>query len=415
VPQSLDERIKDIASRPDRLVVGLSSGTSFDGVDAAVVRISGRDDVHVELVGFFFRPFERELRARIAEGPSMPAARLARLSFDLGEVFAEAALEAVRRSGVPLKNVCLVGSHGQTVFHDPPRPGRPGVTLQIGEADVIARRTGITTVSDFRTADVAAGGSGAPLVPLVDWLLFRRPGERQIFLNIGGIANITCVTERLEDVVAFDTGPGNALVDEIMRSATGDSTAFDEGGARALMGSVDTRAVETFLSQPYFSAPAPKSTGKELFGREAAARLTELVLSGAVPGRPAEAGTARSAGAGAETVAGEDLNDLLATAARITAMSVRGSIVLLPPGADISRIVVSGGGLRNGAIMRDLENLFAPVPVVGLDSLGIDPDAMEALAFAVLADRSVAGRPGNLPGATGASDRVVLGKISSGM
>jgi anhydro-N-acetylmuramic acid kinase len=397
---SLSERIARIASQPARLVVGLSSGTSFDGIDAALVEISGHgDDAEVELHGFFCGPFDPGVRDRIAAAPSLHAADLARLDADLGEAFAAAALRVVERCGLVLSDVHIVGSHGQTIYHDPPTPGRSGVTFQIGGAEIVARRTGLLTVSDFRSADVAAGGSGAPLVPIVDWLLFRRPGERSVFLNIGGIANITCVAERIEDVVAFDTGPGNALLDELIRQATGDAVAFDRDGKRALRGRVDGRAVDRFLTRPYFSARPPKSTGKESFGREAARELAELV-------HPAS--SVASLGA-------DELDDVLATAARVTARSVADSLTFLPDGPPVCRVVVSGGGRRNRALMEHLSDLLAPRPVMGLDELGMDPDAKEAVAFAVLADRTVAGLPGNVPSATGASRRVVLGKISTGM
>jgi anhydro-N-acetylmuramic acid kinase len=397
---SLSERIDHIASLPSRIVVGLSSGTSFDGIDAAVVRVSGKgDDIHVELLAFVCEPFDSSLRERIAAAATLNTPALARLDFDLGEAFAKAALNAVGRSGLALSDVHLSGSHGQTVFHDPPGDESPGVTLQIAQADIIARRTGLVTVSDFRTADVAAGGSGAPLVPMVDWLLFRRPGERSVFLNIGGIANITCVAERIDDVVAFDTGPGNALLDELIREATGDASAVDRNGASALRGSVDKTAVDRFLARSYFSARPPKSTGKEMFGRRAALELADWVQ----PGR------------GVSSLTSGELDDLLATAARVTARSVCDALAFLPEGPPIGRVVVSGGGLKNQAVMEHLTALLEPCPVLGLTELGMDPDAKEAVAFAVLADRAIAGLPGNVPAATGASRRVVLGKISTGM
>lgn len=396
----LGERICYIAGLPERLVVGLISGTSHDGVDAALVRLTGHaDGVEAELLSFLCAPYGRELRERVAGAAAMRTPELARLDSDLGEAFAGAALAVVERSPFALEDVHLVGSHGQTVYHEPPGSDRPGVTLQLGDPDRIAARTGLLTVSGFRNADVAAGGSGAPLVPVVDWLLFRRAGERQVFLNIGGIANITLVAERPEDVVGFDTGPGNALLDDLLRSATGDPEAVDDGGKLALGGSPDDGAVDAFLLHPYFSKPPPKSTGKELFGREAALRLAGLVHPGRAP----------------ETLSSEELADLLATAARLTARSVKDAVDSLPGSASVSRVVVSGGGLRNAAVMSELERCLAPCPVVGSDEAGMDPDAKEAVAFAVLADRTIAGLPGNVPAATGASRSVVLGRISAGI
>jgi len=403
---TLGEKLHEIASLDERLVIGLSSGTSYDGIDAALVRILGHgSDIRVELLSFICVPFEASLRERIARAPSSDAPELTRLNFDIGEAFSDAAERVAAASGHDTSHVHLIGSHGQTVYHEPPSGGSLGVTLQIGEADVIARRTGVPTIADFRAADVAAGGSGAPLVPLVDWLLFRRAGEAQVFLNIGGIANLTYVTERLEGVLAFDTGPGNALVDEIVRTATGRADAIDDGGQLALGGTPDTNAVDAFLTHPYFSAAPPKSTGKETFGREAARRLAELVHPGV----------------DMETLNEAGLSDLLATAVLITARSVRDAFMYLPADPAPARVVVSGGGVRNRAMMNDLERLLEPCVVVALDGPGVDqaarmdPDAKEAVAFAVLADRAVAGEPGNVPAATGASRTVILGKVSAGL
>jgi anhydro-N-acetylmuramic acid kinase len=395
------DRLNAISSLEERLVLGLSSGTSHDGIDTVLVRIGGHgDSIVLESVGFATVPFGAGLRERIARAGWAAAPEINSLNFDLGEAFAAAALGLLNECGVEPSLVNLIGSHGQTVHHLPPSPGRGGATLQLGEPDVIARRTGIPTVADFRTADVAAGGSGAPLVPLVDWLLFRTPGAPRVLLNIGGIANLTWVTERLEDVVAFDTGPGNALLDEIVRSVTGRVDAIDEEGALARSGAPVEAAVDAFLEHPYFSATPPKSTGKETFGREAADRLAGLVLEGR----------------GLDSVSEDELPDLLATAALVTARSVFDASQRLP--GKPARVIVSGGGLSNRAIMDSLEELFAPVPVVGLGegegAEGMNPDAKEAVAFAVLADRTVAGLPGNVPAATGAAESVVLGKLSMG-
>jgi anhydro-N-acetylmuramic acid kinase len=395
----LIERLSAIVAADPRLVVGLSSGTSFDGIDAALVRVSGSGPgLSAELAGFTCIPFVDSLRARIADAARGDAAGIARLSFDLGEAFADAALAVIAGSGLAPADVHLIGSHGQTIYHEPPVGGRRGVTLQIGEADVIAARTGVVTVSDFRTADVAAGGSGAPLIPLVDWLLFRHPEEVRLLLNLGGIANITYVTPELEDVGAFDTGPGNALTDEIVRAATGGREPYDRDGARALRGMPDAGAVEEFLKHPYFSLAPPKSTGKETFGSDAA--LTLARLSG--HDGPIAALTDRA------------LGDLLATAAIVTARSAREAVRFLPETPPVARVVASGGGLRNRAIVEALVELFAPVPVVSLSALGMDPDAKEAAGFALLANETVAGRPGNVPAATGAARPVVLGKLSPG-
>jgi anhydro-N-acetylmuramic acid kinase len=396
----LVERLSGIVRADPRVIVGLSSGTSFDGIDAALVRVSGRPpDLEVELVRFVCVPFGGALRARIAGAPDARPRETARLSFDLGEAFAAAALRVIADAGLAPGDIHLIGSHGQTIYHEPPTAGRGGITLQIGEADVIASKTGITTVSDFRTADVAAGGSGAPLIPLIDWLLFRDAEEVRLLLNLGGIANVTYVTPDLDGVRAFDTGPGNALVDAIVSAATGGREPFDRDGARALRGMTDAAAVEEFLRRPYFSAAPPKSTGKELFGTDAARSLARLT------GHDEDL----------TRLGNSEADDLLATAAAVTARSVREAVRFLPSEPPIARVVVSGGGARNGAIMRALRELFEPVPVIGLSDLGMDPDAKEAVGFALLANETIAGRPGNLPAATGAARPVVLGKLSPGL
>ncbi len=215
-------RLGDIASLPERRIVGLMSGTSCDGIDAALVRIAGGGrSTRVEVLSFLCRRYPATLRERAASAASADAREIARLNFEIGEAFADAALAVIDAAGLAPADVHLIGSHGQTICHEPPRDGDGGATLQIGEADVIAHRTGIVTVADFRTADVAVGGHGAPLIPLVDWLLFRPKSGARVMLNLGGIANVTHVTEELEDVRAFDTGPGNALIDEIVGAATG--------------------------------------------------------------------------------------------------------------------------------------------------------------------------------------------------
>ena len=396
-PGRFVERLLRAATAPERLVVGLSSGTSFDGVDAALVRISGSHEALLaELLEFACVPYEGGTRGRIARAPEATTPQLARLHFELGEAFASAALQLIDRSGRSPMDVDLIGSHGQTVFHEPPADGRQGVTLQIGEADIIARRTGVATVSGFRTADIAAGGSGAPLIPLVDWLLFRKTGEPRLLLNIGGIANLTYVPDAFEDVAAFDTGPGNSLMDEIVSAATGGRDCFDRDGARALRGTSCEAAVEEFLSRPYFREAPPKSTGKELFGAAAARDLARMV-------HPDNA---------IETLSNAELADLLATAAKVTARSVREATAFIPA---VSRVVASGGGVRNRAVMSRLSEFFSPVPVVSLSELGMDPDAKEAVGFAVLANETLCGRHGNVPAATGAAQPVVLGKVSPGL
>ncbi len=401
----LVKKLTSLATRDERFVVGLMSGTSADGIDAALVKCHGWGHwLEAELVNFICVRYEPTLAERLGHAAHAGVAELARLNFDVGEAFAAAALTLLRKSGMRPTDVHLIGSHGQTVYHEPPQGDRGGVTLQIGEGDVIARQTGVVTVSDFRTADVAAGGSGAPLIPLVDWLLFRKPGAARLMLNIGGIANVTWLVDDLAGVRAFDTGPGNALCDEIARRASHGREGYDADGAAAGRGTVHEEAASSFLAKQYFAAQPPKSTGKELFGRDAARELAELI-HGEKGGEWFK---------GADTLSESDVDDLQATAVAVTARSICDAVRFLPRTPDLAEVLVSGGGVRNQPMMTTLAELFAPVPVRSLAEIGIDPDAKEAMGFAILANETLGGGPGNVPAATGAGAGAVLGKISVG-
>ncbi len=402
----LVKKLTSLASLDERLVVGLMSGTSADGIDAALVRCHGWGHwLEAELLSFICVPYEPSLAERIGHAAHAGVAEISRLNFDVGEAFAGAALAVLRKSGMRPTDVHLIGSHGQTIYHEPPEGDRRGATLQIGEGDVVARQTGVVTISDFRTADIAAGGSGAPLIPLVDWLLFRKPDVARLMLNIGGIANVTWLVEDLAGVRAFDTGPGNALCDEIARRASHGRQRYDEDGAGATRGTVHEGAVTAFLARQYFAAQPPKSTGKELFGREATGELAELV----------HGENGRDWFKGADTLSESDVDDLQASAAAVTVRSIRDAERFLPRSPELAEVVVSGGGVRNRAMMTMLSDAFAPIPVRSLAEIGIDPDAKEAIGFAVLANETLGGGPGNVPAATGAKTGAVLGKISVGL
>jgi anhydro-N-acetylmuramic acid kinase len=309
------------------------------------------------------------------------------MNFRLGELFADAALGAIRAAGVEPRDVHLIGSHGQTIYHmpDAPPPGRS--TLQIAEPCVIAERTGIVTVADFRVRDVAAGGQGAPLIPYVDFLLFRDPSRTRALQNIGGIGNVTVVTPSLDDVFAFDTGPGNILIDEFVRAMSAGTQHFDRDGALARTGTVETGILGELLEHPYFKASPPKTTGREMFGEALVHKLFEA--------------TPR-----------EHHVDMLATLTALTAHSIRMSYErFVFPKAEVSEVIMSGGGSQNPYLVESIRKLFEPVPVRLSDEFGIPADAKEAIGFAVLANETISGHPSNVPGATGASRRVVLGKI----
>jgi len=419
--------------RGEDLVIGLMSGTSYDGVAAALAAIRGTGlATRAELRAFATFPFPPAVRRAIAE-VSSPATgtvdRVCRANVLLGELFAEAAIAIARRAGVPLRRIALIGSHGQTIHHLPGEKrgrstfsskklnvpfSRLAATLQIGEPCVIAERTGVTTVADFRPRDMAAGGQGAPLVPYVDYLLLRHRRRGRLVLNLGGIANVTHLPPacRAGDVLAFDTGPGNMLLDALVSLFTHGRRTYDRDGAMAARGTVSDPLLRWLLRHPYLRRKPPKSTGREAFGvpfaREVLLRVTgEDRL---------KAGLQTKAGAfGVPPLGGLTPADILATATAFTAESVADAWRrFVAPRGRVDEVVASGGGCHNRTLMRRLADAFAPIPVLTSDEFGTPVDAKEALAFAILARETLAGRPGNLPSATGAARPVVLGKIVPG-
>jgi anhydro-N-acetylmuramic acid kinase len=382
-----------LRQRPARLIVGLMSGTSADGTDAALCEIAGAGAaLRARVLAHLTIPFPRPLRERIYALADADASELCEMNVLLGETFAEAVLAVCKAAALEPRDVHLVGSHGQTAAHRPRSAGRIGATLQIGEAAVIAERTGLPVVSDFRVRDVAAGGEGAPLVPLIDQLLFRVPGVRRAIQNIGGIANVTLVGDN--ETVAFDTGPGNMALDAVARAASRGVDAYDVDGRRAARGQIDAALLAELHRHPFLAHPPPKSTGRELFGKPFVYPLLDRFAQRApsAPGLSA-------------------LDDLLATLTRFTAETIaRAYREHLPAPPD--EIYLCGGGASNPTLRAHLTSLCAPVPVRDTDALGIPPKAKEAVAFAVLANETLFGHPGNVPRATGARGGRVLGKIS---
>jgi anhydro-N-acetylmuramic acid kinase len=380
------------------LIVGLMSGTSLDGVDAALVEIEGEgvEDVRFRLVHWLTAPFD-EARREAIHGAILAgsAERLCGLHADLGEWLAEAATRVCEEAGVPRERVDAVGSHGQTVWHRPPSGERRGATLQLGDPATIAERTGIAVVSDFRTRDMAAGGQGAPLVPWVDRLLFSLPDRARALQNIGGIGNVTWVPPRgsAEPSLAFDTGPGNALMDTAVEIATGGRMTFDRDGKLAAQGEVDETLLAELLRHPYFAAEPPKSTGREEFGRPFVERLV--------------AATAPEGD--------RDWLDLVATLTELTARSIADAYRrwIVPRG--VEQVVLTGGGARNPTLVRRIRSLLDPLEVAGGEVLGVDPECKEAVAFAVLAWAHLRGIPANVPAATGAAGPRVLGSFTPGV
>ncbi len=369
-------------------IIGLMSGTSHDGADAALVEI-GPGAGGIVLLKHIHRPFRKALREEIQAAFTGDAELICRLNFKLGEMFAATALALIKEAGLGPADIDAIASHGQTIRHIPPSgpPSRrkSGSTLQIGEASVIAERTGIMTISDFRTRDMAAGGHGAPLVPLADHILFSRRGRKRAVLNIGGIANVTIVSGRLDDTVAFDTGPGNSLIDESMRRVSSGRLSFDRNGSVAASGRPDRRLLDELLGHPYLRKRPPKSTGREVFGAE----MVRGIFG-------------RYGGAAAE--------DIVSTLTHFTAESIFRAVIPYAP----DEVIVSGGGAKNGFLMQLIRGLFSQrgIPVNDISVYGIPPEAKEAVSFALLGHRTLMHRPGNLPSATGASRMVILGKIS---
>jgi anhydro-N-acetylmuramic acid kinase len=388
-------------NRKSRLAVGLMSGTSMDGIDAALVRLAGpAEKPRVRLLAFVTLPYPPEVRRwimHVAAGYGVTAGEVSQLNFLLGELFAKAALRVCRAARVSPRRLSFIGSHGQTVFHQ----GRPESvlrlgevvgpnTLQIAEPAVIAERTGAMVIADFRTADVAAGGQGAPLVPMVDYLLLRDVRKGTVALNVGGIANVTVIPAKAkpEDVFGFDTGPGNMLSDALVRHFTKDREHYDAGGRVAALGKVNEPLLAEALLYPFFRQSPPKSAGREQFGGD----FLERYFLGRKRAR---------------------FEDLLRTSLELTARTIAEALArFVLPATKLDRLIVSGGGAHNRTLVKRLAELLPDLAVELSDRYGLPVDAKEAIAFAILADRTWHGLPGNLPSVTGARRAVVLGKIA---
>jgi anhydro-N-acetylmuramic acid kinase len=380
-------------------IVGLMSGTSVDGIDAALVEIACVEGVFSwRLLAFECLPWPSDLREAILtafqQEISLPL--LAALDSRLGYAFADAAIHLVESAGYKMNTIDAIASHGQTVWHQPD-PVAVGAgwgrgTLQLGDGNVIAARTGCVVVSDFRRADMALGGQGAPLVPFVDYALFADRSEGRLVVNLGGIANMTWLRTggARSEVRAFDTGPANMVLDAVTAHLTGGREAFDRDGGRAGRGKVDRNLLDRLLAHPYFALPPPKSTGREEFGSEYAAALIAL----------AEAD-------------GISADDTLATAAELTVETIaRAYETWIQPHEPVRTVILGGGGVHNATLVRRLGERLSPATLTSHAAFGLPDDAKEAFAFAMLAYETLNGRPGNMPEATGATGPAILGKIA---
>lgn len=380
--------LAEVRSRTLRHVAGLMTGTSMDGLDVGLCRIWPGAQLRFELAHFETVPFPDELRRRIAVERPTEIAEVARLHIELGHFFAGALGEVLVRHPFPLD---LIGSHGQTVYHE------HGVTtLQLGDPSPLALRFGCPVISDFRIADVAAGGSGAPLVPYIDHRLLARSGEALLAVNIGGIANLTALPRgggRVGEILGMDCGPGNMVLDRLVERYSGEIWHADYDGQLARQGRVQPWLFNELTTDAFFVQPPPKSTGREQFGEPFVDRLLARFRPNSDQG----------------------WCDLLATVTELTAFGIHNTYQrFVRPAVPVDAVMVSGGGARNPEIMRRLAARFAPVPVRPSDDYGLPVDAKEAIAFAVLASDRVDHRPANVPSVTGAVRRVLLGKVTEG-
>lgn len=394
--------MKLIADKEKRLVVGMMSGTSVDGVDAALVEISGSEECpKVSLLAFENNPFPEQVREKIFElfhPATATVDKVGYMNFLLGELYARAALSVIEKAGFQPEDIDVVGSHGQTIWHEPKASDPDGIpvryTVQIGEGSVIAQRTGIVTVTDFRVADMAEGGQGAPLVPFTEYLLYSRPNETILLQNIGGIGNITVMpaSAKAEEVFAFDTGPGNMIIDAVVSALTEGQETYDAGGIRGSRGTVCRELLEKLQQDAYYSQALPKTTGRERFG----VQYTRDILDW-------------------QKTHGLSDDDLVATVTDLTAWSIVDAYErYVLPKYRASQLIVGGGGSYNKTLMNFLAQRMEPhgVQVCIQEDLGFNSDAKEAIAFALLADHAVRGRPNTLPSVTGAKQEVIMGKIS---
>lgn len=387
-------------------VIGIISGTSVDGIDAVIVDIPEDieqcDQEGVKVLGFSTYPYPEGIRERVLEVSAFGGGsveKICHLNAYIGELFAKAVLQLVRDTGISIESIDIIGSHGQTIQHLPHPIHEDGVrvtsTLQLGEPSIIAERTGVTTIADFRPRDMAAGGEGAPFAPYAHYVLFRHPEKARIVVNIGGISNLTYLPAgaTAEQVIAFDTGPGNMIIDQLITRFTDGTMHYDQEGRLAAQGTCHEALLDWMLQHPYLQRTPPKSTGREEFGRSFVNRLLQ-----------------RSQGF--------DLSeaDLVATATRFTVETIVKSCTSFCRLSEQTRpdMFLCGGGLKNRTLVNVLQAQWRSQQVFSVEELGVSSDALEAITFALLARATMLGKSSNLPGVTGASSPVILGKIVPG-
>jgi anhydro-N-acetylmuramic acid kinase len=379
-----------------RWIIGLASGSSADGVDAALLEMDGAGlDLSVRPLGALHQAYPRDLRDLLLRQGTLHGSEIKQaclLHRLLGETFATAARQVADRASFSLQKVQCLGCSGHTLWHDP--EGRFPSSLSLGMAAIVAERTGVTTLSDFRSRDLAAGGQGAPLAALVDYVLFRHPQENRVLLHLGGIARVVYLPAggRVQDVAGFEAGPCNLLLDGLMRQGTGGRETYDPGGKHAVQGRCIEALLERWLGHPYFQRRPPKSLARHSFGDDFAVQALQMAQQQHWP-----------------------LHDILCTATHFVARSIAQALRrFLPPGHSISRILLSGGGVRNGLLWHLLEQQFAGIPLNRTDQVGIPAAVRKPMAYGLLAALTLDGIPANLPAATGATGSRLLGSVTPG-
>lgn len=393
--------LENYSQLPVRRAVGLMSGTSVDGVDAAIIEISGTKSPAVRLIAFENYPYEPEIRQKIFAlfDPNQATAdKVGYMNFLLGEVYAKAAADIIKAAGFTAKDIHVIGSHGQTILHAPELTDADGYpihyTIQIGEGAVIAARTGIPCVSDFRTADMAVGGQGAPLVPFTEYLLYKKPDKNILLQNIGGIGNITVLPQNAcpEQVMAFDTGPGNMIIDGLVSRLYSGRLSMDIGGKIAASGTVSQPLLRYLKENDYYRLPLPKSTGRERFGMQYVESLLGFIRQHEIP-----------------------KEDAVASVTYLTAWSIADAYrYYIEKSCKADEIILGGGGSYNKTLVNFIKDEMGAcgVKTYTQEDIGMSSDAKEAVAFALLADCTMRKEANNLPKVTGASRPVILGKIS---
>lgn len=377
------------------LVLGLMSGTSADGVDVALCDITQtQEGLAATIIAGETYPYDRHLRQRILDS-CMPQVsqidHIAQLHVDLAEAFTDAIVALVGTSDYSLDDIDLIGSHGQTLWHNVLPDGRVSVSFQIGESAVLAEKTGITTISNFRARDVSAGGQGAPLTGYVDWLLLRHPTKWRAIQNIGGMGNVTFLppyNNTNTQPIAFDTGPGNALLDVAVGYFTDNQQTYDEDGRLASQGNINEEWLHDLLQHPYYQRDYPKTTGRELFGTEAALKLIQDAQERRLT-----------------------KYDIITTITALTATNIADAYQRFAP-AKIDEVILGGGGQHNPVMVDLIRQFVAPAQVMTHEDIGVSSDFKEALVFAILAHETWHGRVGTLPSLTGATHATILGNIT---